>query len=72
MHELSPASRNRVRSAVSAFLTVFLGDKFHPFRRDVMKAMGGMESEQTPPKEITVDEFWTNSPSSTRRCSRSS
>jgi integrase len=60
LHELSPASRNRVRSAVSAFLTVFLGDKFHPFRRGVMRAMGGMESEQTPPKEITVDEFWTN------------
>lgn len=60
MHELSPASRNRVRSAVSAFLTVFLGDKFHPFRRDVMKAIGGMEDEHTPPKEISVDEFWTN------------
>lgn len=60
MHELSPASRNRVRSALSAFLTVFLGDKYHPFRRDVMKAMGGMEDEATPPKEITVDEFWTN------------
>lgn len=60
MHELSPASRNRVRSAVSAFLTVFLGDKFHPFRRTVMKAMGGMESENAPPKEITVAEFWAN------------
>lgn len=60
LHELSPASRNRVRSAVSAFLTVFLGDKFHPFRRAVMKAMGGMEAEATQPKEITVAEFWTN------------
>jgi hypothetical protein len=60
LHELSPASRNRVRSAVSAFLTVFLGDKFHPFRRGVMLAIGGMEHEQTPPKEITVEEFWKN------------
>lgn len=60
MAELSPASRNRVRSAISAFLTVFLGDKFHPFRRDVMKAMGGMEDENVQPKEITLDEFWTN------------
>lgn len=60
LHSLSPASRNRVRSALSAFLTVFLGDKFHPFRRDVMRVMGGMEDEQTPPKEITVEEFWTN------------
>lgn len=60
MHNLSPASRNRVRSALSAFLTVFLGDKFHPFRREVMKAVGGMEDEATPPKEITLEEFWTN------------
>jgi integrase len=58
MVELSPASRNRVRSALSAFLTVFLGDKFHPFRRDVMKAMGRMEDEATAPREITADEFW--------------
>jgi hypothetical protein len=60
MHKLSPASRNRVRSGLSAFLTVFLGDKFHPFRRAVVKAIGGMESEATPPKDITVAEFWTN------------
>ena len=59
MSELSPASRNRVRSAVSAFLTVFLGDKFHPFRREVMKAMGRMEDEATAPREITPAEFWT-------------
>lgn len=60
MHALSPASRNRVRSALSAFLTVFLGDKFHPFRRDVMKLLGGMEDELTQPKEISIDEFWKN------------
>lgn len=59
MAELSPASRNRVRSAVSAFLTVFLGDKYHQFRRDVMKAMGGMEDERTAPREVTLTEFWT-------------
>lgn len=59
MRELSPASRNRIRSALSAFLTVFLGDKYHPFRRDVMKALGGMEDEQTQPKEVTLAEFWT-------------
>lgn len=59
MHQLSPASRNRVRSALSAFLTVFLGDKYHPFRRDVMKACGGMEDEQTAPREVTLGEFWT-------------
>jgi integrase len=59
MHALSPASRNRVRSALSAFLTVFLGDKYHPFRRDVVKAMGSMEDEATAPREVTLDEFWT-------------
>lgn len=60
MASLSAASRNRVRSGVSAFLTVFLGDKFHPFRREVMKLMGGMENEATAPREVTVDEFWRN------------
>ncbi len=59
MGELSPASRNRVRSSLSAFLTVFLGDKYHPFRRAVMKAMGPMEDERTAPREVTLEEFWT-------------
>lgn len=60
MHDLSAASRNRVRSTVSAFLTVFLGDKWHPFRRAVMKAVGEWDDETAPPKEITVREFWKN------------
>lgn len=60
MDKLSAASRNRVRSALSAFLTVFLGDKWHPFRREVMKRAGAKESENAPPKEISVEEFWTN------------
>lgn len=60
MVELSPASRNRVRSALSAFLTQFLGDKHHPDRRTLMKALGGMEDERTQPKEVTLEEFWTN------------
>jgi len=59
MSELSPASRNGIRAAVSAFLTVFLGDKFHPFRRDVMKAMGSKEDENVAPREVTLEEFWT-------------
>jgi integrase len=55
---LSPASRNRMRSAVSAFLTVFLGDKYHPFRRQVVKAMGGKEEEGSAvPRTITLEEF---------------
>lgn len=59
MANLSPASRNGVRASVSAFLTVFLGDKFHPFRRDVMKAVGGREDENVAPREVTLAEFWT-------------
>lgn len=58
MAALSPASRNRIRSAVSAFLTVFLGDKFHPFRRDVMRAIGAAEDETTAPRDVTLEEFW--------------
>lgn len=59
MKDLAPASRNRVRSAVSRFLTVFLKhDKFHPFRREVMKLMGTFDSEPEEAKEVTVDEFW--------------
>jgi integrase len=59
MDELSPASRNRVRSALSAFLTVFLNDKRHPFRGEILRAMGGMEKETPMPHEVSVDEFWT-------------
>jgi integrase len=58
LSELSAASRNRVRSSLSAFMTVFLGDKYHPFRRDVMKALGGMEDETTEPRQVTLEEFW--------------
>lgn len=58
--KLSPASRNRVRSSVSAFLTVFLGDKYHPFRRQVVKVMGGKEQEGSAvPRTITIEEFRT-------------
>lgn len=34
--ESSPATRNGVRTAVSAFLSRFLGDVYHPFRREVL------------------------------------
>lgn len=58
--ELSAATRNRVRSSLSAFLTVFLGDKFHPFRREMMRLMGAFEDQTGQLRDITVDEFWTN------------
>lgn len=34
--DASPATKNGVRTAVSRFLTRFLGDKHHPFRRAVL------------------------------------
>jgi integrase len=59
MQELSPATRNRVRSAVSRFLSLFLADKYHPTRRTVMQRMGSFEKEKRgEPRTITLDEFW--------------
>lgn len=34
--EASAATKNGVRTAISRFLTRFLGDKYHPFRREVL------------------------------------
>lgn len=59
MASLSPASRNRVRSAVSRFLTLLLGSKHHQTRLDVLTAMGPMEAEPEDAKDVSVAEFWT-------------
>jgi len=56
----SAGNRNRLRAAVSAILTVYLGgDLYHPFRRDVVKAMGKKEPEAKVVSDLTVAEFWT-------------
>lgn len=57
--ERTPASKNRIRTAVSAFLSRFLGDKDHQFRRDVVKSIPLYEEPTDDPKSITPDEFWT-------------
>lgn len=58
--DLSAASRNRVRSAVSRFLSLFLNDKYHPFRRELMRRMGAFEKEgSAEPRTIELAEFWT-------------
>lgn len=44
--QLSEASWNHLRRAVSRFLTVYLEDKFHPFRRQVMHKIP-LRREQT-------------------------
>jgi integrase len=56
--DVAPATRNRIRSAVSAFLSRFLGDKYHPFRRDIVKSIPLYEEPTDDPKSITVPEFW--------------
>lgn len=55
----SASRRNGVKAAVSAFLTAFLGDKHHPFRRDVVKRMGPKERIEAEPRAVTVAEFQT-------------
>lgn len=56
---VKPVRRNHLRAAVSAFLTAFLEDKYHPFRRAVVKAMGKKEPVKPIPKNVSVHEFWT-------------
>lgn len=58
MEDTSATWRNHVRRAVSAFLTQYLGDKYHPYRRAVIAAMGPKERVAKIPKNVTVDEFW--------------
>ena len=53
-----PADWNRLRAAVSRFLTMTLGDLYHPFRREVI---GAFPCAPEPPgrvPEITPDLFW--------------
>lgn len=57
--DVSPAWRNRVRSAVSAFLTIYLDDRFHPFARATRKKMGSKEKEPAVPMSISSGEFWS-------------
>lgn len=59
MSHVRPVRRNHLRASVSAFLTAFLEDKYHPFRRAVVKGMGKKETVKPLPKNVSVDEFWT-------------
>jgi integrase len=53
----SAADWNHVRRAVSAFLTIALGDKFHPFRRNIL-ANFPKAGERPRVPEITPDGFF--------------
>lgn len=51
------ADWNHLRSALSAFLSAFLGDVMHPFRRAVVKRI---EREKPPERvvDVSVEAFW--------------
>lgn len=53
----SPADWNHLRRALSAFLTVFLDDKYHPYRRAVLKRFP-RRTEVDRVSELTVTQFW--------------
>jgi integrase len=59
MAHVGPGRRNHLRASVSALLTAFLDDKYHPFRRGVMKAMGKKEAVAELARNVTAEEFWT-------------
>jgi len=52
----SPAAWNHLGRALSRFLTVALGDKFHPLRRKVVRRFPRMDEHPRVPK-LTVGEF---------------
>ena len=54
----SSADWNHLRRAVSAFLSMLMGDKYHPFRRAVVKRIPiAPEVERVP--DVTPEVFWT-------------
>ena len=53
----SSADWNHLRRAVSTFLSVLLGDVFHPFRRSVVKQIPLADEGTGREPDITVDRF---------------
>lgn len=53
----SPADWNHLRRAVSAYLSMLLGDKYHPFRRSVVKRIP-LAAEISRVPDITPKVFW--------------
>ncbi|HEU4629836.1 MAG TPA: hypothetical protein VFS08_08810 [Gemmatimonadaceae bacterium] len=53
----SAADWNHLRRALSAFLTAFLGDVYHPFRRGVVKRIK-LRKERPRVPDLSVDLFW--------------
>lgn len=56
---VAPATKNGVRAAVSRFLTRYLGDKAHPFRRAVLHEDRWPRLPVAPRvRGVTVAQFW--------------
>lgn len=53
----SSADWNHLRRAVSAYLSLLLGDKYHPFRRSVVKRIP-LATEIARVPDVTPDVFW--------------
>ncbi len=53
-----PADWNHLRSAVSRFLTVQLGDVYHPFRRQVMRHFPKLKAPAGRVPDLTPEKFW--------------
>ena len=54
----SAADWNRLRSAVSRFLSILLDDKYHPFRRAVLKRFPRADEGEGRVPELSVPLFW--------------
>ncbi len=53
-----PADWNRLRSAVSRFLTMILGDKYHPIRREVMTACPRAKEPSGRVPDLSPELLW--------------
>ena len=54
----SGADWNRMRAAVSRFLTMLLEDKYHPFRREIMNKIPRARESKGRVPDLTPDVFW--------------
>lgn len=55
----SEADWNRMRAAVSRFLTMHLGDQYHPFRREIMAAMPRGREPRGRVPDVTPALLWS-------------
>ena len=53
-----PADWNRLRSAVSRFLSMSLGDKYHPFRREIMRKFPRARESAGRVPDLSAELFW--------------